>query len=59
MKKLLCVFLVLLSAAFITSCQKEGPAERAGERVDRATEDAADAMEDAADDVEDAVDSSH
>lgn len=35
---------------------EQGPAEKAGEKVDRAIEDAGDAVEDAGDEVEEAVD---
>lgn len=36
--------------------EKKGPAQRAGEKVDRAVEGAGDAVEDAGDEIEDAVD---
>ena len=41
--------LMLVSNIFILACEKEGPAERAGEKIDQAAEDVGDAMEDAAD----------
>lgn len=42
-------------ALFLAACEKEGPAERAGEKIDEAAEKAADSAEDAADRVEEAV----
>lgn len=45
-----------LALVFTAGCESEGPAERAGEKVDDAVEDAADKAEDAADKAEDAVD---
>lgn len=49
------VFLILvLSQLFLAGCQpKDGPAERAGKRVDDAVSNAADSVKDAADDVKD------
>ena len=47
----------LLAGTFaLTACEKEGPAERAGKKIDNAAEKAGDAIEDAGDKVEDAVD---
>ena len=40
----------------LTGCEQEGPAERAGERMDEAVEEAGDAVEEAADDLENATD---
>lgn len=45
-----------LALAGCDGCEREGPAERAGEKVDDAVEDAGDAAEDAGDKVEDALD---
>ena len=45
--KTLC--LVLLAAAFLAACEREGPLERAGEKVDRAVENAGDRIENATD----------
>ncbi|HXG17990.1 MAG TPA: hypothetical protein VNN62_02805 [Methylomirabilota bacterium] len=36
--------LAIGAAIFITSCEREGPAERLGKEVDRAVEDARDAL---------------
>jgi hypothetical protein len=40
----------------LSACEREGPAERAGERVDRGVEKAGDSLERAGDRVEDRVD---
>lgn len=46
-----------LAAAFtLAACEHEGPAERAGKKIDKAAEDAGDAVKDAGDKVKDAVD---
>jgi hypothetical protein len=44
------------AALSVTACEHEGPAERAGKKVDNAAEKAGDAVEDAGDKVKDAVD---
>jgi hypothetical protein len=49
------VLLPLLTVLGV-GCEKEGPAEEAGEAMDNATENAGDAMEDAGDKAEDAAD---
>jgi len=55
MKKML--FLLLLSMSVgLAACEKEGPAERAGEEIDEAVEKAGDKMEEAADKAEEATD---
>lgn len=41
--------LTLLAALFVIGCEREGPAERAGESLDRGVENAGDAMERAGD----------
>lgn len=60
MSKLMGMLLAVLGLAILpvgmTGCEEEGPAERAGERLDDAGDDIEDAAEDAADDIEDAVD---
>jgi len=44
------------AAAFaVTSCEKEGPAEKAGEKMDNAAEKAGDKVEDATDNAKDKV----
>ncbi|BDS07747.1 hypothetical protein NT6N_27870 [Oceaniferula spumae] len=44
-------FLVLGIASFatFTACEKKGPAEKAGEKIDKAVDDAGDKVEDATD----------
>ena len=49
------VMLPLLTVLSV-GCEKEGPAEEAGEAMDNATENAGDAMENAGDKAEDAAD---
>jgi len=58
MKRILSLFVMCAMAMMLTlsACEKEGPAERAGEEIDQGMERAGDAVEDAADEVEDAVD---
>ena len=40
-------YLALVVLALVTACDREGPAERAGEKIDRAAENARDAVRDA------------
>jgi hypothetical protein len=40
-------YLALVVLALVTACDREGPAERAGEKIDRAAENARDAIRDA------------
>lgn len=40
-------YFALVLLALLGACEREGPAERAGERVDRAVDDARDAVKDA------------
>jgi hypothetical protein len=51
--------LFIASLFFGVSCEKKGPAEEAGERIDDKMEEAGDKMEDAADKVEDKLDDSN
>lgn len=48
-KKLLSAIWVALIVMGLAACDKKGPAERAGERIDNATERAGDKIEDAGD----------
>lgn len=48
-KKLLSAIWVALMVMGLAACDKKGPAERAGERIDNATERAGDKIEDAGD----------
>lgn len=51
------LFAVLLSCALVTTgCPKKGPAERAGEKIDRSVDKAGDSLERAGDKIEDATD---
>lgn len=54
MKKLL--FVLLFLSMGLAACEQEGPAERAGEKIDKAVEEAGDKMEEAGDKVEEATD---
>jgi hyperosmotically inducible protein len=53
-KKLL-VLAILAASVSMTACEKKGPAEKAGEKIDEMAEKAGDAMDDAVDDVADAA----
>ena len=55
MKKRLLLLLWSVSLGFV-ACENEGPAERAGEKIDEAVEEAGDQVEKAADKVEEATD---
>lgn len=55
-KTIVALFLMAILAFAFVGCEKDGPAEELGEKVDDAIDDAGDAMEDAADEVEDAID---
>jgi hypothetical protein len=56
MSKLMAVILAVLGLAVLpvgmTGCEEEGPAERAGERLDNAGEEIEDAVDDMDDDVD-------
>ncbi|MGH8578603.1 MAG: hypothetical protein ACREVK_00285 [Gammaproteobacteria bacterium] len=49
----LTVLAVILMALGLGACERQGAAERAGERVDESAERAGEAMEEAGDEVED------
>ncbi|HEX7045657.1 MAG TPA: hypothetical protein VF203_13705 [Burkholderiales bacterium] len=49
-------FAALLLMAALPACQTEGPAERAGENIDRAVDRAGEAAEETGEDVRDKVD---
>lgn len=49
------VGLALLMSVFLVACEQEGPAERAGEKLDEATENLGDQVEDAGDEVKDCL----
>jgi predicted small secreted protein len=47
----------LILAAFLASgCDNDGPAERAGERIDSAADEVGDAVEDACEEIKEGVD---
>ncbi len=50
------IMLLTMTTVFISACEKEGPAERAGEKVDEAVEEVGDEVEEAGDELDDAVD---
>ena len=47
------IVLVAIFAVSLMACEREGPAERAGERIDEAVEKAGDELEKASDKIED------
>jgi len=50
-------FLLFVASLFFgVACEKKGPAEKAGERIDESMEDAGEKMEDAGDKIEDNLD---
>jgi len=56
MKRLLFIFAVLCSLSILfMACEKQGPAEKAGEKIDHVMEKTGDAIEDAGDSIEDAA----
>ena len=54
-KLTLLLFAMALVAGGLTACEREGPAERVGEKIDEAVEDAGDEIEEAGEKVEDAA----
>jgi hypothetical protein len=50
------VLTAALGLAFGAGCHRKGPAERAGEKIDKAVEQTGDALEDAGDKTKDAAD---
>lgn len=51
------ILVLFLTTVFLNlaACEHEGPAERAGEKIDNAVENAGDAIEEAGDDIRDAT----
>lgn len=50
------IFVILLLTAMLTAgCERQGPAERAGEEIDETVEDVANAAEDACEDAKEAA----
>jgi len=54
-KRLLAVALMIPLIVTLSSCRKEGPAERAGKQIDKAVEKAGDQIEKAGEKIEDAA----
>ena len=54
--KLFLAALVTTLSLGLAGCEKEGPMERAGEKLDEAAEEVKGAAEDAVDDIKDATD---
>lgn len=55
MKKLPALALIVVAASFATACEKKGPAEKAGEKIDEAYTDALEKAEEAGEMVEEAT----
>ncbi len=53
--RFLTICLILSLSLLFMACEKEGPAERAGERMDEAYEDTKDNLNDAGEAIEDSV----
>jgi predicted small lipoprotein YifL len=49
------IVILLLLAVGLTACDRQGPAETAGENIDQAVDKAGDKIDDAADKVEDSM----
>ncbi|GAB1267835.1 hypothetical protein NBRC116493_10880 [Aurantivibrio infirmus] len=55
MKNLLIFLTLIFMGAGIVACEKDGPAERAGEKIDEVTTDVGNAVEDACEDVKESA----
>ena len=55
MKKVSLLILITFATIFASACEKKGPAERAGEKIDDAVSDAADAAREAGNKIESTV----
>ena len=55
MRKAPALALILFAAIFAYGCEKKGPAEKAGEKIDDAMSEAADKAEEAGDAIEEAA----
>jgi hyperosmotically inducible protein len=53
-KKLPALALIVFAAFFATACEKKGPAEKAGEKIDKAYTDALEKAEEAGKEIEEA-----
>jgi hypothetical protein len=54
MKRMSIIPLAALLAVLLSACDREGPAEKAGERIDEVTEDIREGGEDLGNEIEDA-----
>lgn len=54
MKRLPALALIVFAALFATACEKKGPAEKAGEKIDHAYSEAKDKAEEAGEKMEEA-----
>ena len=50
------IYPIILGAVTLTACEQEGPAERAGKKVDRAVDNARDHLDEATEDLDDRYD---
>lgn len=55
MRKAPALALILFAAVFAYGCEKKGPAEKAGEKIDETMTDAMDKAEEAGDKIQDAA----
>ena len=55
MRKSMILSTLLLSALLTAACEKQGPAERLGEKIDDTTTDVGNAVEDACENLKDAA----
>jgi hypothetical protein len=51
-KKLMLIIVMILSFAALNACESEGPAEKAGEKIDEAVEETAEKAEEAGEAIE-------
>lgn len=55
LKKIVSLLCGLMLIGFVSACEQEGPAEKAGEKVDQAVEESQEAMEEAGEESQDAA----
>jgi len=56
LSRIFAAMMVVAMSFSMVACEKKGPMEKAGEKIDNAADDVSDTAEDVADDVKDAVD---
>lgn len=54
--KSIMTYLLIIAAMGLSSCEREGPAEKAGRKVDNAAENAKDKFDEATEDLDDDLD---